>query len=369
MALAALLLASRVRAQTPGLQPSPVPLPAPPQTAPTNIIIGAPQPIPAAPVPPASAPAVPAPPPAAPGLPAPLYTAPPPPAPLLPAPPPPAVPLFQAGPSCNPSITDGVYFVTLEFLVLDPHVSNHLAGIAFRTNGTAALLAVPSVPLTWTVSPRLELGVHLPDNGGDVVFGYRFLASEGTGLVVGGGDAFAVKSRLNANLFDLDYGSPRTEIAPRWDAKWWIGLRGSTVYYDTTSANSLLFTEKASNYFVGAGPHGGIQFERQFSILPAFSLFGRADGYLLIGQIRQRYSETFPDGPADPLTAALQVQRTQTVPVISLQAGLNYNPPGLPYLHFSTGYEFERWWSLGRVGDANLNLTTQGVFLRGEFDF
>jgi hypothetical protein len=219
------------------------------------------------------------------------------------------------------------------------------------------------------VSPRLEVGVRLPDNAGEFVLGYRFFAPEGTGTLATNPGPFAIKSRLSANVFDLDYRSMHTEFAPRWDFQWLLGARVAAVYYDTTSANSQLFTDRASNYFVGVGPHGGFEVQRQFGFLPAFSLFGRLDGGVLVGQARQRYNETFPDSPANPMTAMTEMKRTTSVPFLSLQAGLNYNPPGMAYLHFSAGYQYEAWWALGQIGGARLDLTTQGVFVRAEFDF
>ena len=61
------------------------------------------------------------------------------------------------------------------------------------------------------------------------------------------------------------------------------------------------------------------------------------------------------------------MRKTQSVEVLNLQAGVSYTPTN--YLRFSLGYEYEHWFSLGRADQSTGELTTQGIFLRGEFDF
>jgi hypothetical protein len=55
--------------------------------------------------------------------------------------------------------------------------------------------------------------------------------------------------------------------------------------------------------------------------------------------------------------------------VLTVRAGVAYTPPRLEYLHLSTGYQFERWWNLGKFNDSSGELTDQGVFLRAEIDY
>jgi len=369
--LVVLLPAGSVRAQNPPLPAAPVPLA--PQDPPATgaIIIGAPQPVTGPPPVPPPAPANPTPYPAPPPPPPPLAP-PPPPFQAPPLTPPPAGPLFTLPPGNAAVLIDGTYFLGIEFQYLNAHVSNNLNALALNGKGQLVQVQPPSTSLDWALSPRIVAGIRLPDNGGEIVLGYRFIATEGQSTTTVGGDTVGVKCRLNANLFDLDYESMRTEFAPRWDFLYRLGARVATVYYDTTAIDphkSPIETDTANNYFVGAGPTGGFEVQRQFGFLPAFALFGRADASVLIGQVRQHYGISFSDGLTDMNTAMMQINRTESVPVASLQAGLNYNPPGLNYLHFSAGYQFERWWSLGRVGNARLDLTTQGGFIRGEFDF
>ena len=63
--------------------------------------------------------------------------------------------------------------------------------------------------LDWTVAPRFELGYRFPDSFGDFSASYRFLTSEGRGTAINAFGAFDVRSRLDLNQLDLDYGSAR----------------------------------------------------------------------------------------------------------------------------------------------------------------
>jgi Legionella pneumophila major outer membrane protein precursor len=284
-------------------------------------------------------------------------------------PPPPCQPFLPPQPGMpGPGLVDGSFFVGLQFDILFPDVHNGLQGTFLLNNGTGITLTVPSQSLSWTVSPKLELGWHLPQGGGDVILSYRFFASEGNGFVSNGIDDFNVKSRLNVNIFDLDYFSYPEEIAPRWFARWGLGARVAAAYYDTEAIGAALAT-KASNDFLGVGPMGSLEIARQIELLPAFSVFARADASLLVGQITQKYYETVASDPTNPLSGSVRFERTQSVPTLSLIAGLRYDPPAVKELHFSIGYQWEQWWSLGREQDARLDLTTNSFFLRGQYDF
>jgi hypothetical protein len=104
-----------------------------------------------------------------------------------------------------------------------------------------------------------------------------------------------------------------------------------------------------------------VDLDYRFRQLPGLALFGRADGAVLVGQIQQR----FHDLTMDEETIAT-FRRSESVPILHLEAGLTYTPPRLPNLHFTTGYQFENWWYLGQLDPSRLSLTVQGVFFRSE---
>jgi Legionella pneumophila major outer membrane protein precursor len=357
----------------PGVPPIQVPAapptlaPAPPDNVPG---LGAPQPYVAPPV------LAPAPPPAAPYPPltAPMPLSPPPGALVVP----PGGSPFVAPPpgGYSTSILDGTFFFGIDAAFVQPHVTNGLHTTVPRLNGTSVNLTPPASPLDWTVSPTFTLGYKLPQNQGEFRLAYRYEATEGTDAVVTPGGNFAVKSRLNDNIIDLEYGSARAPIfgddkcPTLWNIKWYLGLRVDSSFYDTVVSNATM-VDRVSNNFIGAGPRGGVELERQFAVLPSFYLFGRANASVLVGQIDQKFSETFPAAPGSLLTANLERNSTQSVPEVDVQIGLKWVVPGAEYLQFSVGYQAERWWSMGRSSmlGTRLNLSEQGVFLRGEIEF
>lgn len=335
------------------------PLPAGPGSAPIA-------PVPLAPSEP------PPPPPPAPMIPgSPLAPLPPAPSPfqLTPPPPPASSPIFLP-PGQTPSgafLVDGHVFTSVQVDAVYPYVSNRLQGYVPLVNGQTIFLTVPSEKLSWTISPRFDIGLRIPGNGSEVGLGYRFLVTEGTGTISTIDGPMTLKSRLDINQFDTYYGSCLNELAPCLNLRWRAGIRTAIVFYDTQASNAVL-NQHISNYFVGAGPEAGIELIQQLSFLPSFSLFARADGAILVGQIQQNYTQQVPFVAMNPLNGGVELKATQSVPVGTVQAGLNFVPPGTG-LRFTLGYALEQWWSLGHVETARLDLTMQSVFLRGELDF
>lgn len=330
------------------------------------------QPLPAAPVPvlppvtasPTPAPTLGAPYPIAaptPGPPQPTpYLAPPPP------PPPPSGELFPGaggGGVCPPA--DSGFFFDVELEFLKPHLSQNLTGTVTFPGGTRTTFRTPQTGLDWTVAPRFEVGYNFGDDFGSLSAAYRFLVSDGQATEnIGGGQA-NVRTRLSLDQFDFDYTSGRFSPGPFWDLKWRVGTRLADVYFDDTADDGFFQVHGSSN-FIGAGPHFGLDAERRIGLVPGLALFGRADGAVLVGELQQRF-HAGADGT--DFAGNSTTRRTQTVPMLDLQAGLSYTPPRMDFLHFTAGYMFEQWWNLGRSGASRGDLTDQGVFLRGEFDY
>ncbi len=314
------------------------------------------QPPPPAPIPVSPPPAGPMPPTL--GVPSPApYVGPPPPPPFS----------ERADPGPNgwadaPSCEEGLFFNT-ELDFLKPAVKNRLSGTVTFPDGSTGVVQPPQANLDWTVAPTLEIGYRFPDSFGDLSASYRFLVSDGHGTVPTAAGALDLRSRLDLNQFDFDYTSARFSPGPFWDLKWRIGARLADVYFDSR-VSSGIFDQQASNNFFGAGPHFGLDAERRIGLLPGFAAFGSIDGAVLVGQIHQHFQEG-----GGPLSANDTEQQTQSVPMVTLKAGFSYTPPRLEFVHFSTGYEFERWWNLARLGASTGELTDQGIFLRAEFDY
>jgi hypothetical protein len=263
----------------------------------------------------------------------------------------------------NPSPDEGLFF-DLELDFVKPHVKNRVNGIVTFPDGSTALVQAPQAKLGWTVAPTFQLGYRFGEDFGELSFAYRFLNADGN--ITGPSDFGAANfhSRLDLNQFDFDYASARFSPGPFWDLKWRVGARLATVFFDSQTRLVDLAEERTSNYFIGAGPHFGLDAERRFKVVEGLAAFGRIDGAVLVGQIHQRFHEGVEDFIGDNTQ-----QGTQSVVPLTVQAGFSYTPPRMDFVRFTTGYQFERWWNVGRLNASEGEVTDQGIFLRGEFDY
>jgi hypothetical protein len=260
-------------------------------------------------------------------------------------------------------------FLSVELGFLAPTVKNHLAGVVVRPDGTVDPIAPPRTDFGVAVSPRFDLGYILPDHQGELSVGYRFIVDQATNDTTFEGLDGSTRSRLDVNIFDFDYATTRFEVYRQLELQLRLGARLGSFFYDAQIANDFL-GQRATNYFLGAGPHFAVDAYRHIVLIPGLDLFARLDGTVLIGQSKQTFAEQFT--AADGTTIAAldsSVRHTQAVPGVLFQAGLSYTPPRLEYLHFAAGYQFERYWDLGHFSSSSLDLTTNGGFLRGQIDF
>jgi hypothetical protein len=305
----------------------------------------------------------------------------PPPAPTTPLawtpPPPPAAPTVDPGPNGwapyePPSAPPGFFF-DVEIDLTQPVLKNKITndqGVLPSGN----MLHVPRADLDLTVSPKFEIGYRLPDSSGLFAGSYRFLTSEGTNVQNIGGANFDTKSRVNLQVWNLDYGTTPYEVAPNWKISWRVGASLTDLFFDSRIQNAALL-QQASNTYIGSGPHGRLDVERRVSAVPGLSLFGRLDGSVLIGQINQRFREEALQEDGSTLTSTGFARHTQSVPTLLLQAGVSYVPPIFTNVTFTTGYQFEDYWYLGQFNTNATPGTSRGEyyshswFLRAQVDF
>jgi hypothetical protein len=258
------------------------------------------------------------------------------------------------------------------------HIKDRLTNTVLIGGFLPDTVHLPSAELSWTVAPRFEFGYRLPDGAGEILAAYRFLTTDGNGVVFEPEGTATLQSRLNVNVIDLDYASNECSLGERWDMRWKIGARLASVFFDSRADLVIApivfgggFSDiHASNSFLGAGPHAGLELTRRLP-LPGVSLFGKVEAASLLGQITQNFSERFcyPALNHYEIGGATHLTHSQAVPVLNAQLGVNWTPPNWQHVHFSIGYEYEHWWSLGKVGDSAAELSDQGLFLRSEFNY
>jgi len=83
--------------------------------------------------------------------------------------------------------------------------------------------------------------------------------------------------------------------------------------------------------------------------------------------VRQKFEEFVFDGDT-LLGSQTVVNKTQGVPTLGIQLGLSWWLFD-DMLNVALGYQFEQWWSVGRTDDSNADLTTHGIFIRGDFHY
>jgi hypothetical protein len=298
-------------------------------------------------------------------------------APVPPAPPPPPVldPGHDGfGPLGSVSANQG-WFFDAEIKVVFPNLK-YTAMNDVPLPITGAMLNVPTKSLSTTVVPTLEAGYRLGDSLGLFAVSYSFLNSDGSGTTNIGGVDNAVRTSTSINTLDLDYGTTPYEFAPRYTYSWRLGARISDIYFKTNARAGDVFQGASSDFF-GAGPHARLDLERRIVTIPGLSLFGRLDGAVLIGQVRQNYRLEMGDGMGGTLVDTSNAHRSQAVPEFDLQLGLSYVVQSMPGLKFTAGYDFMQVFNAGRLGQSSGGVTsgtrgelmTNGVFLRGQYDF
>jgi hypothetical protein len=273
------------------------------------------------------------------------------------------------------------WFADVDLFIAKAHVKNGLSNANISGGGAPDTVRLPSAPLDWTVAPRFEVARTLPAGFGSIGLSYRFLASEGNGVVAGFDAPAALKSRLDLNILDLDYISREYTPWPKWDLTWRFGARTGWVYFDSradeplaaAAAGSGVFEERVSNSFVAFGPHGGVEVARRFNGT-GLSLVAKSDFWIDLGRIRQGFFEvtsaTGPDGL--PVTEETRDSSSQDLPVLDLAAGFRWQPPALRDCEFFLGYQYEYWWNVGRLSvtpDSRGELNDQGILLRAAFHF
>jgi hypothetical protein len=283
-----------------------------------------------------------------------------------------------------PELPQPGWFGDAEIGIVSPHVKNRLADMV-TVGGVTNNVHLPGAELSWTVSPRFELGYNLPTGFGGFAVSYRLLITDGNETTGGPDGPMAVKSHLENHIASLDYVSRELSLwesgPQKWEMRWRLGLRFASVFFDSdtresfaaAAAGSGVVGSRTSNNFQGLGPHAGVWLERKLSC-PGLAFVAALDGASIVGRTRQSFfEETTTVGPgAVPIAGADRFNNPQTVPVLNLQVGLDWQAPALSCAHLFLGYEYEYWWDVGRVSTtfhSRGEMSNQGVLLRAEFNY
>jgi hypothetical protein len=174
-------------------------------------------------------------------------------------------------------------------------------------------------------------------------------------------------TRLDLSSFDFGYGRHEAFFGPLWDLRWQVGGRFVTFFTDDRRQGPDSFLQ-AANHYDGSGPLLGVGLTR-FLTAPnggfCGTLYTHAEGSVLFGQSQQSFREI---GPGE-VSLVDREQHGQTVPTMELEIGVSGWSSEHPERRLLLGYRFERWWSIGNVGDSRLDLNLHSLFLRFQWNF
>jgi Legionella pneumophila major outer membrane protein precursor len=248
-----------------------------------------------------------------------------------------------------PRLPQPGWFTDIEVAVVDPHVKNKLVDTV--TVGAATdTVTLQNGRVDWTAAPRFEVGYRLESGFGEFILGYQFMVSSGSETAAALDAAGTLTSRLNIQTVDLDYASSEWSLWPCWDMKWRFGMRLESIFFDSrlvepfaaAAAGSGTFAEQDSSWFMGAGPHWGLELARTWHEY-GLALFSRVDGWISLGRITQDFIADTTTG-----TGLTEDVRSQAVVQLTVDAGLRWRPPSNHYLSGFVGYHYEYWWNAGR---------------------
>jgi hypothetical protein len=286
-----------------------------------------------------------------------LYAPPPP-----PGPPPPDLerPYFQPDPLLDPpQLGLPGWFFGVDLYVLKPHLVNQESLPITFPDGTGTTVGVNSVPMNWTVSPRIELGYRLPSGFGGIAVSWRGLAAQGSQGLIGADGPAVLTSRLDYNIGSLDWVSQ--EYTPWHVCDMWVrfGLRYFNDYYDSqanepfaeAAAGTTIYNQRTTNSSWTVGPHAEVDLRKRLDFwgLAIMSQLDLSEGW---GRVRQNYfasSTTSLSGA--PQAGQASISTSDAIPLVFVNLGLSWQPPTMPNTYFFLGAQLDYFWNTGRMGN------------------
>ena len=253
------------------------------------------------------------------------------------------------------------WFATVDLNLVGSHVQNQLTAMV-TTGPMVNQVSLPSARLDWTVGPRFEAGYRFGQAGGEFLVAYRFLSTSGSATTPAfdaKGNDGSLHSRLAMNIIDLDYAAQEPSLQPWFEMKWRFGVRMANVYFDSEEASPCL-QQHVTNFFFGAGPHAALELWG-----PGRFLFCKLDAAAVMGRVRQGFEETIPNTGS----GFTRQEQFMAITNLNVQVGIAWTPWDNCRLSF--GYTYEHWWDVGftSIAASRGQLTTQGVFFRGEWQY
>jgi hypothetical protein len=264
------------------------------------------------------------------------------------------------------------WVAALDVGLVVPHIKNRLTAPVTLASGATDTVHLPTADLGLRGMPKIELGYRFGQAAGELTLSYRVLVADGSQIVgpaelppfapTGAG----LRSRLDLQVIDLEYGSYEPRTVCGVDMKWRVGVRTLIAFNDSQAANGFL-AQQTVNHYWGVGPVASVDFRHAVGHT-GLALFGRLESSVPIGRLTQQFSETMATD-----TGESHFFSNEPILTFAVQAGLTWTPRWCDRLHVSAGYLYEHFWDLGSMGvspgASREELSIQGGFLRAEWNY
>lgn len=285
-------------------------------------------------------------------------------------------PFFERDPILDPPQWQRPgWFANVDVAVIKPHVSNDMFQLVTTGLGKTFVVQPGSAHLNWTAAPRLEVGYRLPSGFGEISLSDRYFQTQGAGLIAGPDGPATRTTHFLVNFSDFDYASREYTPFENWSLRFRGGLRAAQTYFSSrvdqpffqAAAGSTLISQGASNRTTAFGFHLGVESQRRLA-RPGLSLVNSLDIANLFTREKQKFVATTtvpaPGGGSDSGTAV--DTPLQSVPVLTVQVGLNYRPAQMRNSSIYFGYYGQFWYQFAT--DSNLRVGPFGQSVPTQFD-
>jgi hypothetical protein len=322
----------------------------------------------------------------------------PPPADLQP-PPPPVVdmtpPEFSGKPvtticdGCRKCDNPAEWLFSAEYLLVRPHRQADDFGIVDPTNNLTPQGNVQNIGFDLASGMRAAIGYRAPGSGWETWFTYTYLHAGGDALAVAptGGLVYATLTRpglvddvstavagnnLTYNVYDMD--TVRCVLGDdSFSLRLGFGVRYATIdqnqqaIYNGMDANGT-FVRSRETFDGGGLTASG---EGRWQMPWGFSVFGRAKGGFVVGDVHNNLTET--DNGGLTTNANISEHYYTTIPVLEMGSGVSWEYRNL---RLSAGYEVANWFNLinsptfnndfaeGKIGRRQSSLSLEGLFVQ-----
>lgn len=178
------------------------------------------------------------------------------------------------------------------------------------------------------------------------------------------------------NFSDLDYASREYTPFANWTLRFRGGLRAAQTNFSSqidqpflqAAAGNTLLSQGASNRTTAFGFHFGVESHRRLARRPRLSLVNSVDIANLFTREKQTFfvTTTVPALGGGFDSGTVVDTALQSVPVLTVQVGLNWRPPRLRNSSLYLGYYGQFWYQFAT--NSNFRVGPFGQSLPSEFD-